>query len=70
MNLLHESKSAEADLSAGPDGRRRLSGTSPPLQRLGSSTGPEETRTGGRRLDSELQEDDKAQYMDIMVVVI
>lgn len=44
-------------LSAGPDERRRLSLIFPQLLGLGSSTGPEETRTGGRRLDSELQED-------------
>lgn len=51
-----ESKSAEADYpSAGPDGRQTPSGTAPPLRRLGSSTGPEETKTGGRRLDSELE---------------
>lgn len=48
-------RNVEADLSAGPDGHRRFSGTSPLLQRLGSSTDPEEMRTGGRRLDSELQ---------------
>lgn len=60
-DVLHTHQQVElqlrtANLSAGPGGRRRFSGTSPRRRRLGWSTGPEETRTGGRRRDSELQD--------------
>lgn len=43
-------------LSEGPDVHQTSSSASPQLWRLGSSTGPEETRTDGRRRDSWLQE--------------
>lgn len=42
-------------LSEGPDVRQTSSSVSPRLWRLGLSTGPEETRTDGRRRDSGLQ---------------
>lgn len=47
------------DVNAGPDRHRRISETSPLPEMLGWSTGPEEMRTGGRRLDFELWEDNE-----------
>lgn len=52
-----ESGDAEGNPSVDPDRCQTHSGISPQPRRLGSSTGPEETKTGGRRRDSELQDE-------------
>lgn len=51
------------NLNAGPGGHQRPSGASPQLWRLGWSTDPEGTRTGGRKPDSELPKETKTDLL-------